>query len=1321
MSPAVSAGRVGRSLGGYAQAGRISLGVGGNLLDQGRSMPVVRQAASDPAASAAGSSTPASISFCLIAASMGRHADVARLAGAKIQAIFDRHGIRFGVADGAVYTPAITLWAMVSSCFHANEQRSCAAAVARVLTFFGQACGKVTELNTGAYCRARAKITSAAVRDVCREIHDEAEAHAAAALDAEPDGAEDRNRNDPRNLAAQQKRIRDGARGRSIHLIDGCTVTAADTPANQAVFPQNPAQKQGLGFPILRCLVVTSVFTGCVLDLVVGPYSGKATGETALLRQLLDGFKPGDVLVADSFHCTYWLLAACQRRGIDVVMKNHHKRENRPPGAESVPGDRSQRWVVWVKPRCRPEWMTPEEFAGFAAEIKVRLIGVKPGGSSRPEGFTVATTMLDPGVDDADWIRELYRGRWLVELDLRVLKCSLNLERLRAKTPRMVLTELWCGILANNLIRQRMAEAIAARRPGRSPRTASFMLGMQLAAAGWVALAIRPATSATRQAGESGPCAVRVGHRPDREEPRANKLRPKIVALLRISRRLWKHQREARHAACECQKPAVPFVAATLPSSWLSPFLPHPFFPTFFPLPSPELKLGRPCSGPRAPGPRTVGGLLSWASRSAVFGALSVRDREAEGGGGQAGAVGEVDADGVGGPRVDHLDGLVDAGGGQAEGVAGGLDRGRGAGDRAVGGTQPELGGGGAVVGAERGGGGVEADDGGSPAAHDAGHARTFGGDVPPVHVAEGQAGEPPADVGLVAGVDVVEVGVVEVEDHGHAGGRDGRVGVGLGVADRAPAVIAERLAERGAEAGELDEEEGQRGPAPGFAPAADQQREQRPVPLRLAGVALSLVPDDPGDGRAGEAGDHAVVEEGGAVLRGRPRLPGRCHHRPPQRLARAGDPGPPAVRDRERGDALRTEPEILAPPGEAAFAVVVEDADRDHQLAVPGGGRGHRVRPLDGVGPGQRLRRAADLHPVDEGGVGVVDPAEAQRQGSPAQSRGERDPLAEPGGSIDAGGIGPWKRLDRDRKVHGGPVAVVVRGGGVADLAGLQARIQPTRRLGPAGGVAGFPGGERLRPGRGVVGRGGRRVVRFDQRRGLRRAAQRGPRRPGGGGRAAPAGVEDAHGHAGLGVQLAGEVVGDGAEAGGVARLGPPPGRGRGRVGGLRRRGPLDLQVTHAGDRLRVRGPAAVGAGDGPLHVALARGDPDLAEEHVVDPLRHLGESRRGQADHVDRVRPARRLRRELHREAAVVAGDGLRRGQLAPAVEQRHADPAARDVGPEDRHRPVPLQHGVAAEGRVERERGRGAAEQERENGRTERLRHGRQYGLRGGAGGA
>ncbi|NLY02732.1 MAG: transposase, partial [Rhodopirellula sp.] len=53
--------------------------------------------------------------------------------------------------------------------------------------------------------------------------------------------------------------------------------------------------------------------TGLLLDAEVGPYCGKQTGETALLWKLLDALRPGDILVADCYYCTYWLLAECRR------------------------------------------------------------------------------------------------------------------------------------------------------------------------------------------------------------------------------------------------------------------------------------------------------------------------------------------------------------------------------------------------------------------------------------------------------------------------------------------------------------------------------------------------------------------------------------------------------------------------------------------------------------------------------------------------------------------------------------------------------------------------------------------------------------------------------------------------------------------------------------------------------------------------------------------------------------------------------------------------------------------------------------------------
>jgi hypothetical protein len=77
-------------------------------------------------------------------------------------------------------------------------------------------------------------------------------------------------------------------KGRSVKLVDGTTVSMPDTPENQQEYPQPKDQKPGVGFPIARLVGVISLSCGAVLDVAIGPYQGKQTGEHALLRQILD-------------------------------------------------------------------------------------------------------------------------------------------------------------------------------------------------------------------------------------------------------------------------------------------------------------------------------------------------------------------------------------------------------------------------------------------------------------------------------------------------------------------------------------------------------------------------------------------------------------------------------------------------------------------------------------------------------------------------------------------------------------------------------------------------------------------------------------------------------------------------------------------------------------------------------------------------------------------------------------------------------------------------------------------------------------------------
>ncbi len=72
--------------------------------------------------------------------------------------------------------------------------------------------------------------------------------------------------------------------GLHAKLVDGFPFTMPGTAENQAEAPHPRSQKADVGLPLARCLAILSLATAAVLDVALGPYSGKETGETALLR-----------------------------------------------------------------------------------------------------------------------------------------------------------------------------------------------------------------------------------------------------------------------------------------------------------------------------------------------------------------------------------------------------------------------------------------------------------------------------------------------------------------------------------------------------------------------------------------------------------------------------------------------------------------------------------------------------------------------------------------------------------------------------------------------------------------------------------------------------------------------------------------------------------------------------------------------------------------------------------------------------------------------------------------------------------------------------
>jgi len=150
----------------------------------------------------------------------------------------------------------------------------------------------------------------------------------------------------------------------------------------------------------------------------------------------------------------------------------------------------------------------------------------------RTKSLVVVTTLCNAETYTSEEIAELYRGRWLAELDIRTIKITLDMDVLRCKTPAMVRREVWTHLLAYNMIRRSILQS--AQAAGCSPRELSFTAAMQAIAASWIVavLSDRSMFGVLVDAHLTNLAGHRVGNRPDRVEPRAVKRRPKSHRLL---------------------------------------------------------------------------------------------------------------------------------------------------------------------------------------------------------------------------------------------------------------------------------------------------------------------------------------------------------------------------------------------------------------------------------------------------------------------------------------------------------------------------------------------------------------------------------------------------------------------------------------------------------------------------------------------------------------------------------------------------------------------------------------------------------------------
>jgi hypothetical protein len=326
-------------------------------------------------------------------------------------------------------------------------------------------------------------------------------------------------------------------RGRPVKVVDGSTTQLPDTPKNQKHYPQPSGQKPGCGFPLMRFVVLFSLSSGAILAVVLGHWH---EGELRLVRSLFESLDKGDVLLGDRAYGEYLTIATLPARGVDVVARLHgaRKADFRKPSKRLA---RNDGLFLWQKGQQQSTVLSRKEWLSVPAQITVRIIRFDTVVRRRKRRIRLVTTLLDAQLFPAEELIALYARRWNLELALRHLKTTMGMELLRCQSPQMAEKELLAYMVAYNVIRCLMAEAVALAAV--QMERLSFKGTMDALRQYTHAIDRQPNKKRQRQLWQQLLSVIAQDTLPlrrYRHEPRAVKRRPKAYQLLNKPRHIFK-------------------------------------------------------------------------------------------------------------------------------------------------------------------------------------------------------------------------------------------------------------------------------------------------------------------------------------------------------------------------------------------------------------------------------------------------------------------------------------------------------------------------------------------------------------------------------------------------------------------------------------------------------------------------------------------------------------------------------------------------------------------------------------------------------------
>lgn len=271
----------------------------------------------------------------------------------------------------------------------------------------------VQPVSAAAFCNARKRLGSAAVRQLLRDTSDEFD-----------------------SVHGTRHRLR----GRRVLAVDGCKVPVQRAPELWEEFG-GPSDAH---VPQITVPVLLDVLAKLPLDAVIGPY---ASDERAQLSQLLASTRDGDILVLGRGYPSYIMIDLFFEHGLDFVLRVPVSR-GFPAVEEFLKSGRDEADILLMSAPSNP--------AHVLKPRKIRAVR-RFGPEGGPQVFL--TTLPRSQFSHAS-ICDLYRQRWQIELFYRLEKSDyVGHHQFQAKHAEGVRQEVFAFLLFTVITRTLMSSA----------------------------------------------------------------------------------------------------------------------------------------------------------------------------------------------------------------------------------------------------------------------------------------------------------------------------------------------------------------------------------------------------------------------------------------------------------------------------------------------------------------------------------------------------------------------------------------------------------------------------------------------------------------------------------------------------------------------------------------------------------------------------------------------------------------------------------------------------------------------------------------------